>query len=409
MLNQDLNPKNQPEEKKKSEKGTPLLEGDIIYEMDDLLAEHAWIYGGLEANVIHSMTGSKVHGVKTNTFKQYGAESDKVLVLRCQNQQLKNLILRIAKGWAPLLTSTQVTQMSSLDLTQDNVKRINVSQQMGIPFTPYSSSRENTSPFYKGEDKQVFNTFYAVRAALRTGITQVDGKPVALSKMQGISCNQFVGYCIQAAAVILLLGENLGLLRDAVDAITKVGLKNLQSKDSLQKFIGLFDDLVTEVKETKCSQALKNQLMDLIEFPVKGNRIKVSQNHFCQSSLFEITIGSLEIQNNLFPRVIKKESEISPQHFSIPIPSATDSEENNDEKRNFFAEWEDEDEDELQSTGSSCRQLPDISHQTLLSRARYAIFTTGHDDSNVGLSTQKTRPDPFPRNISFTFGGIIKA
>lgn len=304
-----------------SKKGTeiePIMiqPGDIVFEVsmkDDVWPVHCWILTDQKPEIAHSVSkGSKVHGLARHDFTRYVATNSMTVMLRPQNVKFKTLIIQVAGNLALVLNPIQLQALINLKLQPDNPQGINPFKEIKVPFTPYSMMREKDG----GTANAELNTFRAVRTALRTGIA--GGRKTSLSKIRGVSCDEFAGYTIQAALVILLLGDKLNELQSLVDKISETrrqknssGQKN-PATDLLKEFYQAFrklakaqNQLPTDLKET--------EVFNAIAFPVKGNTIQKSMPFWFGLSLFKKTEGLFADQDprQIIPQSLMKLAEDS--------------------------------------------------------------------------------------------------
>lgn len=268
-----------------------LQPGDIVIEVEvtpegGLEPKHTWIFASKDPVVAHSATGGdigiRIRGVTRHSFDQLVFRSNKVVILRCINKKLNELIINVAESFAPVYKSEEREELKKLNVKPHNPEKVNVWKEKKINYTPYSMVREQS-------ESNELNQFRSVRDALRTGITKTKKAP--LSKICGVSCDEFVGFTIQSALVIFLLDKKVTQLEYLVEAISatrkEVELssgKKKKAKDLLAQFSKEFKKLSEEQKLP--NEIKRTEVLAAISHCVKGNTIKNSMPFWESLSLF---------------------------------------------------------------------------------------------------------------------------
>ncbi len=388
---------------KDSDKNITLVPGDIIFEMIVNQSQknpfHSWIHGDDKADILHAAEGNKLEGVTRHQFKHYVGETN-VIILRCRDEGFKKLVIQIAKTWAPFLDKDELKQITDLKIINSNPLKKNAWGSTGIPFTPYSIKR-NVTTLTSLEIVAILNIFRAVRAALRTGITKTDEIKIApLSKIKGVNCNQFISFCIQAAAVFALLGENVEDLRPLVNQISKIGLKNCLNSSTGLKLLNQFNKSFLKIRsQTGEPEGLNaDELMQIIQYSAKGSHIKIDLNFWLSLSLFTKIDGLLIISEKTQPIVLmeNKPPKSAPLTSPPPPPPLPEDDQN---YADFDAEevrLDEEKNDQRLELFEDEEDSPTVGNPALFRRV-YA-----KDDLNVPKEAKPAAA--IQKSKSFTFG-----
>ena len=278
-----------------------LLPGDIVFELQprNHAPNHVWIYGSpgdsKERNprvVIHSSQGKTLSAVGRHTLAEHFVTGP-ACIFRVRDPELRKYILLVAESFAPLLTSKQVGLIASLDPEEDAESKLNIWKETEIPLTPFSLARMSDSSG-SSSIKESLSIFRSVRAALRSHGSKIQ----PLSKKQGVSCNQFMSYIVQAGIILFLLKDKVELLKELTNKISDIGVKNLNRDnldlvDLLAKFLR---QLISKAK--KITLMTDSEIEKIITFPSKGSQINRFLELMKSSQLFEQLSVNLELKKD---------------------------------------------------------------------------------------------------------------
>ncbi len=314
--------KKEIESKETEIKAINLQPGDIIIEVEvtpagALEPKHTWIFASKDPVVAHSATGGdvgiKIRGVTRHAFNQLVLRSDKVVVLRCSNEKLKELIIKVTESFASVFDDTEREELKKLNVKPHNPDKINVWKEKKINYTPYSMVRDESK-------SSELNQFRAVRDALRTGITEAKKAP--LSKICGVSCDEFVGYTIQSALVILLLDKRINQLETLIGTISATRREVDLGSGNKKTASDLLSQFSKEFKKLSEEQILpygvvESEVLSAISYSVKGNSIKNSMPFWESLSLFQrfegiFSIDPPKVQPQSLAELVKEPDNLLP-------------------------------------------------------------------------------------------------
>lgn len=164
------------------------------------------------------------------------------------------------------------------------------------------------------------NQFRAVRDALRTGITEAKKAP--LSKICGVSCDEFVGYTIQSALVILLLDKRINQLETLIGTISATRREVDLGSGNKKTASDLLSQFSKEFKKLSEEQILpygvvESEVLSAISYSVKGNSIKNSMPFWESLSLFQrfegiFSIDPPKVQPQSLAELVKEPDNLLP-------------------------------------------------------------------------------------------------
>ncbi|MHB1947757.1 MAG: hypothetical protein ACYCQI_06565 [Gammaproteobacteria bacterium] len=266
------------------------------------IASHAMIYKAesqTDASILHSSPGNFLQGVKKNNFihklQKTTFYAGSFIVLRLKDEKLSSEMAAVALRW------TQCKKIQTKDMEEKEQTTTRV-----IQATPYHSDRSADS----SDVKDLFELYRAFRAYLRN----MHEPTLPLSKTQGVSCDNFVFYCLKVAIIKQWFPENvLAKIKTELLAIEAIKAKEKITKlNEFKDNLGHFNR-IREIAENFANTRLeheseaefqaRSQAIKIIFAPVKAERIKDFVYLAVRCGLFDVK-GYVYFQEKMTPETL---------------------------------------------------------------------------------------------------------
>jgi hypothetical protein len=265
------------------------------------IAYHAMIYKSQmdasgsqsQASILHSSPGTILQGVKKNDFihklQKMMFYVGSFVVLRLKEEKLSSEIASVALRW----TECKKKESDEKEWPKDGIF---------TQATPYCSGRSADSP----EVKECFELYRALRAQMRN----LHEPTLPLSKTRGVSCDNFVFYCLKVALINHWFPVNvLAKIKTELLAIEAMKPKEKITKLKEFKDLGHFkqiQEIVANFAKTKLEHEseteflARNRAIKILLEPIKGETIKEFVHFAIRCGLFDIK-GYVYCQEKMIP------------------------------------------------------------------------------------------------------------